>query len=529
MIYRQPLSTLVCTFVLLLVAPGECLSAQQGKVDPLRILYPLTADSMVREGVPEGKVTEHEWLESKVYPGTKRRYSVYVPQQYEAAKPAALMVFQDGHDYANRYGLYRATVVMDNLIAKGEMPVTIGVFVDPGHLLEKLPEKRGWEPYAANRRDEYDALTGDYAQFLISEILPEVDARFNITSDPAGRAICGVSSGGICAFTAAWERPDHFSKVISHIGSYTNILHGDTYPGIIRKSYQRPIRVYLQGGSNDLDNEHGNWPLANKQMYNALKYRKYDVKFDFGKAGHDGFHGGAVLPDAMRWIWRDYPGVKFNRSAMPIRRTGKKVMAWWEPRHEAKLAELAVRKNVDLLMVGDSITHGWEKEGQAIWDDFYEDRNAFGIGFSGDQTEHVLWRLQNGEMDGITPKVAVVMIGTNNTREMRAAEDTAAGIERIVDEILLRSPDTKVLLLGIFPRDEQPDGEKRTRNREINKIIERRHDGRSVWYLDIGDRFLDEQGVLPKSVMGDFLHPSRTGYKIWAESMEPLLKQLLDE
>lgn len=529
MTLRHAVSFIIGSSVLLFSLTAEQLSAQEKKVDPLRALYPLGPDSMVQEGVPQGKVTEHEWLESKVFPGTKRRYSVYLPDQYDAAEPVALMVFQDGHEYLKPEGLYRATVVMDNLIAKGEMPVAIGVFIDPGHLREKLPEKRGWSPYAENRSVEYDTLSGEYAQFLISEILLEVGKRFNITSDPAGRAICGASSGGICSFTAAWERPDQFGKVISHIGSFTNIRHGDTYPGIIRKSYKKPIRVYLQSGSNDLNNEHGNWPLGNQQMFSALKYKKYDVKFDFGKAGHDGFHGGAMLPDAMRWIWRDYPGVSYNRSVMPLRRTGKKVTPWWRLRHEAKLAELAVRKKVDLLMVGDSITHRWEDAGRTVWNDFYADRNAFGIGFSGDQTEHVLWRLQNGEMDGITPKVAVVMIGTNNTREMRPAADTAAGVERIVDEILLRSPKTKVLLLGIFPRDEKPDTKKRVRNREINEIIKQLNDDQRVWYLDIGDRFLDDDGVLSKSVMGDFLHPGRAGYQIWAEAMEPLLKQLLGE
>ena len=489
-----------------------------------RTEYPLTSDSKVSGDVPKGSLTEHEWLESKVFPDTKRRYSVYVPKQYDPAEPAALMVFQDGHEYQN--GQYLAPVVMDNLIANSEMPVTIGVFVDPGHKTEELPEKRGWQPYAENRRFEYDTLSGDYAQFLISEILPEVSKKYNITTDPAGRAICGASSGGICAFTAAWERPDQFSKVISHIGSFASIHQGDTYPGLIRKSYKKPIRVYLQDGSNDLDNEFGNWPLCNQQMFAALKFKKYDVKFDFGTGGHDGFHGSAVLPDAMRWIWRDYPGVSYNVSAMPIRKTGK---PWWMPRHRAKLMELATRKKVDLLMVGDSITHNWENAGRPVWDEFYADRNALQVGFSGDKTENVIWRLQNGEIDGITPKVAVVMIGTNNTREMRAAKDTAAGVERIVEEILLRTPDTKILLLGIFPRDAKSTDAKRQRNSEINQLIQKLGDQKRIWYLDIGDRFLDEEGILHRSIMKDLLHPGESGYRIWAEAMEPLLKQLLDE
>ncbi len=517
-------SVFVSFFLMLTPVP-----AQQAKGHPLRELYPLGPDSVVREGVPQGTITEHQWLNSKVFPGTKRRYSIYVPEQYDPAEPAALMVFQDGHAYADPHGQYRATVVMDNLIAKGEMPVTIAVFIDPGHKKDTLPEKRGWKPDPENRSFEYDSLSGDYVQFLVSEILPEVAKKFNITDEPLGRAICGASSGGICAFTAAWQRPDQFSKVISHIGSFTNIRHGDTYPGLVRKSYKKPIRVYLQTGSNDVNNEHGSWPLANQQMFSALQYKNYDVKFDFGKAGHDGFHGGANLPDAMRWIWRDYPGVIYNASAIPIRRTGKKAKSWWMPRHLAKIAEREAMNKVDLLMVGDSITHGWERTGKQIWEEFYSDRNALQIGFGGDQTEHVIWRLQNGEIDGIKPKVAVVMIGTNNTREMRLAEETAAGIERIVNEIHLRSPKTKVLLLGIFPRGATVEDEKRQRNAEINQLIKNLDDQKRVWFLDIGDHFLDENGVLPKSVMADLLHPGESGYRIWAEAMEPLLARLLGE
>jgi len=182
-----------------------------------------------------------------------------------------------------------------------------------------------------------------------------------------------------------------------------------------------------------------------------------------------------------------------------------------------------------LLMVGDSITHNWENAGRPIWDNFYADRNALQIGFSGDKTENVIWRLQNGEIDGITPKVAVVMIGTNNTKQMRPAKATAAGIERVVDEILLRTPDTKVLLLGIFPRGADPTDEKRKRNEEINELIQKLEDERRIWYLDIGDRFLDEEGILHKSIAKDLLHPSEEGYRIWAETMEPVLERLLNE
>ncbi len=273
----------------------------------LELRYPLGPDSFPQEGVPRGNVTEHVWKDSNVFAGTIRRYYLYVPEQYDAAKPAGLMVFQDGHAYIDEDGDFRAPVVFDNLIHKGEMPVTIGVFVDPGHKKSELPPERGWRPQPENRSFEYDTLSGDYAEFLLTEILPAVAKDHPFTDDPDGHAICGMSSGGICAFTVAWERPDAFRKVLSHIGSFANIRGGDRYPGIIRKaSKKRPMRIFLQDGSNDLDNEHGNWPLGNQQMYAALKFRDYDVNFVYGQGAHNGNHGGAILPDSLRWLWRDY-------------------------------------------------------------------------------------------------------------------------------------------------------------------------------------------------------------------------------
>ena len=269
--------------------------------------YEYGPDSTRHDDVPEGKITEHVWSDSKVFPGTIRRYWVYVPAQYDGSKDAALMVFQDGHAYIRERGEFRTPIVLDNLIHKGEAPVTIGVFVDPGHKSKELPPKPGWEPKPENRSFEYDTLSGDYADFLLTEILPEVRKEYRITDDPEGRAIAGISSGGICAFTVAWQRPDEFRKVLSHVGSFTNIRGGDAYPSLIRKDAEvRPIRVFLQDGSNDLDNEYGNWWLGNQQMAAALKFRGYDYKFVTGEGGHDGNHGGAILPDSLRWLWREY-------------------------------------------------------------------------------------------------------------------------------------------------------------------------------------------------------------------------------
>ncbi len=265
--------------------------------------YPLTADSKPQAGVPKGTVTQHRWEKSRVYPGTVRDYWVYVPAQYDQSKPACLMVFQDGRGYVNAKGHSRVPTVFDNLIHQKAMPVTIGVFVNPG----TIPPARAGAKSRSNRSFEYDSLGDRYATFLIDEFLPEVTRDFNLVEDAQARGIVGISSGGICAFTAAWERPDYFGKVISYIGSFTNIRGGHVYPALIRKTEPKPIRVFLQDGENDLDNLHGHWPLANRQMAAALNFAKYDYRFEMGDGGHSGEHGGSLLPEMLRWLWRDYP------------------------------------------------------------------------------------------------------------------------------------------------------------------------------------------------------------------------------
>ena len=266
--------------------------------------YAFGPASIRQDDVPRGTVEERVW-KSEVFPGTIRRFWIYVPAQYQADTAAAVMVFQDGHAYVSETGQFRVPIVFDNLIHSGEMPVTIGIFIDPGHLKNELPPRPGWRPRPENRSFEYDTLSAQYAEFLLTEILPAVAKDYSLTDDPSRRAICGISSGGICAFTVAWERPDAFSKVLSHVGSFTNIRGGHAYPALIRKTERKPIRVYLQDGSGDLDNPHGSWPLANQQMAAALKFARYDFQFVYGSGGHNGIHGGATLPAALRWLWRD--------------------------------------------------------------------------------------------------------------------------------------------------------------------------------------------------------------------------------
>ena len=267
--------------------------------------YPLSPDSFEQDGVPRGTVTDYVWKDSKVFPGTIRRYSVYLPANYDAEQPLDLIVFQDGHAYLRKDGHFRVPTVLDNLIHQGDLPPMVGIFIDPGLLQESLPAERGWRPIPENRSFEYDSLSPKYSEFLMREILPEVSKQVKITDDPERRAICGISSGGICAFTVAWERPDQFRKVLSHVGSFVNIRGGHAYPALIRKEAKRPMKVFLQAGSKDVDNEHGNWPLGNQQMAAALKFRDYEFEFIYGEGAHNGNHGGAVLPQSLRWLWSD--------------------------------------------------------------------------------------------------------------------------------------------------------------------------------------------------------------------------------
>jgi enterochelin esterase family protein len=289
-------------------------------------------DSKPQEGVPKGRLEGPLEFRSQIFAGTVRQYWVYVPAQYPAAKPACLLVFQDGQRATNPApnAPLRVPQVMENLIHKQELPVTIGLFITPGNRSETYPPNLG-TGNPNNRAAEYDSLTDAYTRFLVEEMLPEVGKKYRFTDDPDGRAIGGASSGAICAFTVAWHRPDQFRKVISMIGSYTSIGYrpatatapmvpgGDLYPTLIRRSPPKPIRIFLQDGANDENSQWGNWYLANQQMLSALEFAnaaanrrnapgpRYDVKHEWGDGAHSDLHGGTILPDILRWMWRDWP------------------------------------------------------------------------------------------------------------------------------------------------------------------------------------------------------------------------------
>jgi enterochelin esterase-like enzyme len=271
--------------------------------------YKLGTDSLPQEGTPKGRLEGPFVFKSRILANTVRKYWLFVPAQYRPSKPACVLVFQDGQRATNPNGVLRVPTVMENLIHRKEMPVTIGIFITPGQLGEEYPESLGLAN-PNNRSVEYDSLGDSYARFIVEEMLPEVGKRYNLTKDRKGRAIGGASSGAICAFTVAWERPKEFSKVISLIGSFTNIRGGHVYPDLIRKTDRKPIRIFLQDGIYDnrnASNPARDWYLQNQEMVKALSEKQYDMKYVLGEGGHSDDHGGAILPDILRWLWRDYP------------------------------------------------------------------------------------------------------------------------------------------------------------------------------------------------------------------------------
>jgi enterochelin esterase family protein len=249
---------------------------------------------------------------SKIIEDTVRKYWLYIPAEYKESDPAAVLVFQDGARATNPNGVLRVQNVLDNLIAKKQIPVTIGIFITPGQRGDTFPDSIG-TGNPNNRDREYDVLDDRYARFIIEEMLPEVGKKYKLSDDPAKRAIGGSSSGAICAFTVAWQRPDQFRNVISLIGSYTNIHGGHVYPDLIRNEAKKPIRIFLQDGINDLrspENLERDWYVQNQKMKASFAERDYDFAFVLGEGGHSDDHGGAMLPLMLRWIWRDDPSVE---------------------------------------------------------------------------------------------------------------------------------------------------------------------------------------------------------------------------
>ncbi len=296
--------------------------------------YRLSVDATPMDGVPKGEIRGPFTLPSQAYPGTQHTYWVYVPAQYDPSTPASLMIYNDGQAFMNPDGDVRAPIVMDNLIFRREIPVMIAVFINPGRRPDQPePTLTNWGDRDTNRPTEYNTLDDKYARVIVDELLPVLYKTYNISKDPDAHGIGGSSSGAIAAFTVAWQRPDVFHKVLSNVGSFTNLRGGDAYPDLIRSSEKKPIRIFLVDGRNDnralyADGTYDprrDWFLQNVRMEQALTAKGYEVNYSWGIQRHGQKMLSTVFPDMMRWLWRDY-GVSTDPRDIPSREpnTGKK-------------------------------------------------------------------------------------------------------------------------------------------------------------------------------------------------------------
>ena len=296
---------------------GALVAAQNPQQEPNPdTFYKLGPDSLAQEGVPHGEIRGPFTLPSNAYPGTQHTYWVYVPAQYNPTEEANLMIFNDGQAFMNPTGNIRAHNVLDNLIFRREIPVMIGIFINPGRRPDQPePTPQNWGDRDTNRPTEYNSLDDRYPRVIVDELLPELYKQYNISKDPERHGIGGASSGAIAAFTVAWERPDHFRKVLSIVGSFVNLRGGHQYADIVRKSEKKPIRIFMQDGRNDNRalNANGNydetrdWFYQNVRLMEALTDKGYEVSYAWGMNRHGQAMGGAILPEMMRWLWRDHP------------------------------------------------------------------------------------------------------------------------------------------------------------------------------------------------------------------------------
>ena len=277
--------------------------------------YKLGPDSLLQDGVPKGEIRGPFTLPSNAYPGTQHSYWVYVPAQYDSAVPASLMIYNDGQAFMNPDGDMRAQNVMDNLIFRRELPVIIGVFINPGRRPDQPePSATEWGDRTTNRPTEYNSLDDKYARVIVDELMPVLYKEYNLSKDPERHGMGGSSSGAIAAFTVAWQRPNEFRKVLSNVGSFVDLRGGNAYPDLIRATEKKPIRIFLCDGRNDnrgqrageAYNEARDWFYQNVRMMQALSAKDYDVNYAWGMNKHGQKMGGAILPDMMRWLWRDH-------------------------------------------------------------------------------------------------------------------------------------------------------------------------------------------------------------------------------
>lgn len=296
-------------------APAPPAARGKGTRPPVNLkmdaLYKLGPDSMPMEGVPQGKFSEPRIIPSQVFPGTQHTYIVYVPAQYDPAQPTALMIFNDGQAMMAEPGSVQGHRVLDTLIYRREIPVMLGVFINPGRRPDQPePTPRDWGDQTTNRGPEYNPPTDAYARVIVEELMPALKKDYNLSPDPELHGIMGSSSGAIAAFSTAWFRPNDFRKVISITGSYTDIRGGHIFPELVAAAEKKPLRIFLQDGRNDnrsTTNPNRDWFFQNVRLMRALAAKGYELNYAWGINNHGQKQGGAIFPEMMRWLWRDQP------------------------------------------------------------------------------------------------------------------------------------------------------------------------------------------------------------------------------
>ena len=273
--------------------------------------YKLGPDSLPMDGVPKGKFSEAKIIPSSVFPGTQHTYYVYVPAQYDPAQPTAVMIFNDGQAMMAEPGSVQGQHVLDNLIYRREIPVMLGVFINPGRRPDQPePTPRDWGDRTTNRGEEYNPPNDNYGRVIVDELMPALKKEYNISPDPNLHGIMGASSGGCAAFAVAWFWPNDFQKVITIVGSFTSLRDEYIYPELVAESEKKPIRIFMQDGRNDNrrpGNPNGDWFYQNVRLMQALTKKGYEVNYSWGIGNHGQKQGGAIFPEMMRWLWRDQP------------------------------------------------------------------------------------------------------------------------------------------------------------------------------------------------------------------------------
>jgi len=343
----------------------------------------IALNSVVSAQIPMGEIKGPFTLTSKIYPGTERNYWIYVPKQYDASRPACSMIVQDGLSRATGWNLPHT---LDSLIDKKEIPVIIGIFIDHG----KVPSGDNDHYPRYNRSVEYDALGDTYARFLLEEMLPEVERSYNLSKNPNDRSIAGASSGAICAFNAAWERPNEFRRVLSTIGTYVGLRGGNEYATLVRKTEPKPLRVFLEDGTGDLNIYAGDWWIANQGMLSALTFAGYDVTHAWGEGGgHDSKHAITIIADALKWLWKDYPApVAAHRSSSASINPVLEGEPWREIDSDIKIKNLTIDQHGELFASSkQAVFHVNKETGLTLVSKLKGEVGS--IGFSGDGNLYV--------------------------------------------------------------------------------------------------------------------------------------------